>query len=135
MNKVILIGRLTRDPAVIHTQGERPVTVVKFTLSTERKYKKEQESDFIGCVAFGSTAKFINKYFKKGMKMAIVGHIQSSSYKKSTGQKVYTTDVVVDEVEFVERKSASSIDEQSSPKGSSSGIDFINVTDSLPFVN
>lgn len=108
MNKVILIGRLTRDPIVRYSQGENPVAVARFTLAVDRRFKKagdNQEADFIGCVCFGKQAEFVEKYFRQGMKMVAVGRIQTGSYTNNEGQRVYTTDVVVEEIEFGESKS------------------------------
>lgn len=103
MNKAILIGRLTKDPET--RQGE--TTVSKFTLAVNRAYAKTSPStDFISCVAFGKTAEFIDKYIKQGTKIAVEGHIQTGSYTNKEGAKVYTTDVVIDSVEFAESKKA-----------------------------
>ena len=107
MNKAMLIGRLTRDPEVRYSQGENSTAVARFTLAVDRRFKKAgdtQEADFIGCVTFGKQAEFVEKYFKQGMKMVAVGRIQTGSYTNKDGQKVYTTDVVVEEVEFAESK-------------------------------
>ncbi|HBI72895.1 MAG TPA: single-stranded DNA-binding protein [Lachnospiraceae bacterium] len=110
MNKAILMGRLTRDPEVRYSQGENATAVARFTLAVDRRFKRandSQDADFIGCVTFGKTAEFVEKYFRQGMKMAAVGRIQTGSYTNKDGQKVYTTDVVLDEVEFAESKAAS----------------------------
>ena len=106
MNKALLSGRLTRDPEVRYTTGEKPTAVARFTLAVDRRVKKEgeQEADFINCVAFGKTAEFIEKYFSKGMKVAVEGRIQTGSYTNKDGQKVYTTDIAVENVEFCESK-------------------------------
>ena len=109
MNKVILIGRLTRDPDVRYSQGENSLAVARFTIAVDRRVKRdsgEQTADFISCVAFGRTAEFFEKYFKQGSKVAVEGRIQTGSYTNREGQKVYTTDVVVENAEFVESKSA-----------------------------
>ena len=107
MNKVILIGRLTRDPEVRYSQGENSTAIARFTLAVDRRFKRAGETsdaDFIGCVAFGKQAEFVEKYFKQGMKMVAVGRIQTGSYTNKDGQKVYTTDVVAEEIEFAESK-------------------------------
>ena len=107
MNKAMLIGRLTRDPEVRYSQGENSTAVARFTLAVDRRFRRAgdtSEADFIGCVAFGKQAEFVEKYFKQGMKMVAVGRIQTGSYTNKDGQKVYTTDVVVEEVEFAESK-------------------------------
>lgn len=105
MNKVILLGRITRDPEM-RQAGE--TSVVNFSVAVDRRFKKEggQEADFPSCVAFGKTAEFIEKYFFKGMKIALEGRLQTGSYTNKDGKKVYTTDVVVETVEFVESKRA-----------------------------
>ena len=97
MNKVILMGRLTRDPDVRYSNGEQATAVARFTLAVDRRVARrdgEQTADFIGCVAFGRTAEFVEKYFRQGMRMVISGRIQTGSYTNRDGQKVYTTDVV-----------------------------------------
>ena len=108
MNKVILMGRLTRDPEVRYSQGENATAVARFTLAVDRRMRREDAStDFIGCVAFGRNAEFIEKYFRQGTKALITGRIQTGSYTNRDGQKVYTTDVVVEDQEFAESKAAS----------------------------
>ena len=111
MNKVILMGRLTRDPEVRYSQGENATAIARYTLAVDRRYKKnadEQSADFIGCVAFGHNGEFAEKYLRKGTKIAVVGRIQTGSYTNKDGVKVYTTDVVVEEQEFAESKNSSS---------------------------
>lgn len=110
MNKVVLMGRLTRDPEVRYSQNEASTAVARFTLAVDRRFKREgsdQTADFIGCVAFGRQAEFAEKYFHQGTKIAISGRIQTGSYTNKDGQRVYTTDVVVEEQEFAESKAAS----------------------------
>lgn len=109
MNKVILMGRLTRDPDIRCSTGERDMTIARYTLAVDRRYKREGESgaDFISCVAFGRSAEFAEKYFRQGLKVVITGRIQTGSYTNRDGNKVYTTDVVVEEQEFAESKAAS----------------------------
>ena len=108
MNKVILMGRLTRDPDVRWTQGPEQSAVARYTLAVDRRFQKEggATADFIGCVAFGRQAEFAEKYLQQGIKIAITGRIQTGSYTNRDGQKVYTTDVVVEEQEFAESKNA-----------------------------
>ena len=108
MNKVILMGRLTRDPDVRYSQGESASAVARFSLAVDRRFQRngEQTADFINCVAFGRTAEFVEKYLHKGTKIAATGRIQTGSYTNKDGQKVYTTDVVVEECEFAESKNA-----------------------------
>lgn len=114
MNKVILMGRLTRDPEVRYSTGENATAIARYTLAVDRKYKQEgqQNADFIQCIAFGKSAEFAEKYFRKGMKIAITGRIQTGSYTNKEGQKVYTTDVVIEEQEFAESKNASGADRE-----------------------
>ena len=109
MNKVILMGRLTRDPEIRYTQGENQMVIARYTLAVERRYKREGEpsADFINCVAFGKTAEVAEKYFRKGIKIAVTGRIQTGNYTNQDGMKIYTTDVVVEEQEFAESKSSS----------------------------
>lgn len=114
MNKVILVGRLTRDPEIRYPQDNERAAVGRYTLATDRKFKKDNEptADFIPCVVFGRTAEFAEKYFKRGMRVAISGHIRTGSYTNKDGVRVYTTDVVVEEQEFAESKSESSQNRQ-----------------------
>ena len=102
MNKVILMGRLTKDPDIKYTQGDEPMAIARYTLAVDRR--KKNEADFISCVVFGKGAEFAAKYLKKGTKIAVAGHIQTGSYNNKDGVKVYTTDVVVEDQEFAESK-------------------------------
>jgi single-strand DNA-binding protein len=108
MNKVILMGRLTRDPEVRYSQGEQATAIARYTLAVDRRFKRDgdQTADFIGCVAFGKLGEFAEKYLRKGTKVVVTGRIQTGSYTNKDGQKVYTTDVVVEECEFAESKNA-----------------------------
>ena len=110
MNKVILMGRLTRDPDIRYSQGENSTAVARYTLAVDRRFKRDgdQTADFISCVAFGRAAEFAEKYFHQGIKIAVTGRIQTGSYTNRDGVKVYTTDIVVEEQEFAESKNASS---------------------------
>lgn len=127
MNKILLIGRTTKDPDIRYAQSEQPMTIARFNLAVDRRFKKEgeQSADFISCVAFGKTAEFIEKYVFKGTKIAVEGRIQTGSYTNKDGNKVYTTDVVVEQVEFAGAKT----DSKSAAKGSND--DFMNVADEL----
>ena len=109
MNKVILMGRLTRDPDIRTSQSDSATTVARFTIAVDRRFKRDgdQSADFISCVAFGRTADFFERYIKQGTKVCVEGRIQTGSYTNRDGQKVYTTDVVVENVEFAESKNAS----------------------------
>ena len=108
MNKVILMGRLTRDPDVRYSARENSTAVARYTLAVDRRFHRDGDAtaDFIGCVAFGRQAEFAEKYLRQGTKIAITGRIQTGSYTNREGQKVYTTDVVVEEQEFAESKNA-----------------------------
>ena len=108
MNRVILMGRLTRNPEIRYAQGDNSLAVVRFTLAVDRRFKRDNEAtaDFISCVAFGRTAEFFGKYLRQGSKICLEGRIQTGSYVKQDGTKVYTTDVVVDNVEFADSKPA-----------------------------
>lgn len=133
MNKVILIGRLTREPEVRYA-GE--TAVARYSLAVDRKYKKEgeQTADFINCVTFGKNAEFAEKYLKKGTKIAVTGRIQTGSYTNKDNQKVYTTDVIVEEHEFAESK-GSGANEVPTFKPDANGFVSIpdNIEEELPF--
>ena len=109
MNKVILMGRLTRDPEVRYSAGENSMAIARYTLAVDRRFKRDGEStaDFIGCVAFGRQAEFAEKYFRQGIRIVVTGRIQTGSYTNREGNKVYTTDVVVEDQEFAESKAVS----------------------------
>ena len=126
MNKVIIIGRFTRDPEIKYTTGENATATARFSLAVNRRFKNKEgnyDADFINCVAFGKTAEFIEKYFTKGMAIGITGRIQTGSYTNKEGQKVYTTDVVVEETEFVESKN----------KGASDNVPYNNANSNSDF--
>ena len=111
MNKVILMGRLTRDPDVRYSQGESSMAIARYTLAVDRRFSRnneEQSADFINVVAFGKAGEIAEKYFRKGTKVLVTGRIQTGSYTNKEGQKVYTTDVVAEDQEFAESKNASS---------------------------
>ena len=132
MNKVILMGRLTRDPEVRYTQGDNAMAIARYSLAVDRRFKRdgEPDADFINCVAFGKSGEFAEKYLKKGTKVAVVGRIQTGSYTNKDGQKVYTTDVVVEEQEFAESKNSGSSDNnQSAP--ANKNTDFMDIPDGI----
>lgn len=144
MNNVSLVGRLVRDPEVRYGQNES-VSVAKFSLAVERKWKRDGEPtvDFINCTVFGKSAEFTEKYFRKGMRVAITGRIQTGSYKNKDGQTVFTTEIIVESQEIAQSKSesnesssASNAEAGKSPYGSS-GDDFMSIPegaeDELPF--
>ena len=109
MNKVVLMGRLTRDPEVRYSQGENALAIARYTLAVDRRFKRdgEQSADFINCVVFGKSAEFTERYFRQGMRITVCGRIQTGSYTNREGQKVYTTEGVVEEQEFAESKASS----------------------------
>ena len=135
MNKVIIIGRLVADPEIRYTQGNEPIAIARYRLAVDRRFKKEgeQTADFIPCIAFSKLAEFAKNYLKKGTKIAVVGRIQTGNYTNKEGQKVYTTDIVVEECEFAESKAASgTANPQTAPDDEFVPIPD-DITDSLPF--
>lgn len=142
MNKVILMGRLTRDPEVRYSQGENPLCLSRYTLAVDRRGAKndQQTADFINCLAIGKNGEFSEKYLRKGIKIAIEGRIQTGSYTNKDGQKVYTTEVVVESQEFAESKNADSASTSAAPAQAQPTTDaqgFMNIPegieDELPF--
>ena len=139
MNNVILMGRLTRDPEVRYSQGESSTAIARFSLAVDRRFRRdndEQSADFINCGAFGKTAEFLERYGRKGTKFVLEGRIQTGSYTNKDGQRVYTTDVVVENVEFAESKSSSDNNggfvpsDRPSPS-SAAGDGFMNIPDGI----
>lgn len=145
MNKVILMGRLTRDPDIRVTTAENTMTIARYTLAVDRRTRKtdtgEPTADFISCVAFGKAAEFAEKYFHQGMRVLITGRIQTGSYTNKDGQKVYTTDVIIDEQEFADSKAAGQVNStgtEASQADSMPGDGFMNLPvgvedDGIPF--
>ena len=146
MNSVVLMGRLTRDPEVRYSQGERPNCIARYTLAVDRRYRSQNSdqptADYISCLAFGKFAEIAEKYFKQGTKITIRGRIQTGSYTNREGRKVYTTEVVVEEQEFAESKSASDNYAASHPRteapapsmpnpGAASTDGFMNIPDGI----
>ena len=143
MNKVILMGRLTRDPEVRYSQGgENSLAIARYTLAVDRRFKRngdDQTADFIGCVAFGRNAEFAEKYFRHGLKVVVTGRIQTGSYTNKDGVKVYTTEVIVEEQEFAESRAEAeanraSFQRQSAPSPAPSadaGDGFMNIPDGI----
>lgn len=130
MNKVILTGRLVADPEVRYSQGDNATCIARYRMAVDRRFKRDgdAEADFINCVAFGKVAEFAEKYFRKGIKIAVTGRIQTGSYTDKDGKKVYTTDVVIEEQEFCESKGTS---QQNAPAQQTDSDGFMNVPDSL----
>ncbi len=140
MNKVILMGRLTRDPEVRYSQGENATAVARYTLAVDRRFSRnndEQTADFINCVAFGRSGEFAEKYLHKGTKIAVTGRIQTGSYTNKDGVRVYTTDVVVEDQEFAESKNASAANsvyapaERNDSAPMAAGDGFMNIPDGI----
>ena len=139
MNKVILMGRLTRDAEVRYSQGDASTGVARFSLAVDRRFKREndeQSADFISCVAFGKTAEFMERFGRKGTKFLLEGRIQTGSYTNRDGQRVYTTDVVAENIEFAESKASSASNggyvpaDRPSPSGAA-GDGFMNIPDGI----
>ena len=143
MNRVILMGRLTRDPNISYSQSGDNMAIARFTLAVDRRGRRQdgadqQNADFIGCVCFGRQAEFAEKYLRQGTKVAVTGRIQTGSYTNKDGQKVYTTDVVLDDIEFAESKNAQggadgnySYQAPSRPAPSAAGDGFMNIPDGI----
>ena len=140
MNKVILMGRLTRDPEVRYSQGDNATAVARYTLAVDRRFNRnndDQTADFINCVAFGKSGEFAEKYLHKGTKIAITGRIQTGSYTNKDGVKVYTTDVVVEDHEFAESKNSAGSADNSGfapagrPAPAADGDGFMNIPDGI----
>ncbi|MBQ8596151.1 MAG: single-stranded DNA-binding protein [Lachnospiraceae bacterium] len=140
MNKVILMGRLTRDPEVRYSQGDNAMAIARYTLAVDRRFNRngdEGSADFIGCVAFGRAGEFAEKYFRKGTKVLVTGRIQTGSYTNRDGVKVYTTDVVVEDQEFAESKNSNAgndggyVSNNRAPEPSGAGDGFMNIPDGI----
>ena len=143
MNKVILMGRLTRDPEIRYSSGENALVIARYTLAVDRRFHKDNEAsaDFIGCVAFGKGGEFAEKYLRQGTKIVVTGKIQTGSYTNKDGQRVYTTDIVAEDQEFAESKNAESgnaggYNTQPAPAPQSGNDGFMPAGDDseLPFV-
>lgn len=131
MNKVILMGRLTRDPDVKYANtGDKPMAIARYTLAVDRRFSRdsEQNADFIRCVAFGKNGEFAEKYFKQGIKIVIDGRIQTGSYQNKDGKTVYTTDVIVENQEFAESKKT-----ETTPESNNDGFVSSANDSNLPF--
>lgn len=137
MNKVILMGRLTRDPEIRRSQGENAMTIASFSLAVDRANRKkesnEQTADFINCVALGKNGEFAERYLHKGTKVVVEGHIQTGSYTNKDGKKVYTTDVYIERIEFAESKSSSESNSQNVQNASTAAPNdgFMNIPDNV----
>lgn len=138
MNKVILMGNLTRDPEIRYSQAENPMAIGRFSIAVNRRFKKEgeEDADFFNCTCFGKQAEFLEKYFRQGSRICLVGRIQNNNYTNKNGEKVYSVQVLVDELEFAEKKGQSGGDNQNSQSnfessGQSADDDFMNIPDGI----
>lgn len=134
MNKVILMGRLTRNAQTRYTEGAESMAISRFTLAVDRRTQRDQEgqsADFISCVAFGKTGQFFEKYGQQGTKFAIEGRIQTGSYTNKDGHKVYTTDVVIETAEFAESKAAAGENQQRPQPAPDNGDGFMTIPDGI----
>ena len=130
MNKAIIMGRFTKDPEVRYTQSNEPIAIARFTLAADRR-GTDAGADFISCTAFRNTAEFIEKYFHKGSKALIEGHIQTGSYTDKDNKKVYTTEVIVESIEFCEKAENSGTAAAPKEKPSPVGEGFMEVPDDV----
>lgn len=130
MNKVIIMGRLTRDPEIRVSQGSEPISIARYTLAVDRRgsKKEEQAADFISCVAFRGSAEFAEKYFHQGQRVLVSGRLQTGSYTNKDGQKVYTTDVIVEEQEFADSKNSGA---GQTPQSEATSDGFMNIPDGV----
>ena len=137
MNKFIGMGRLTRDPEVRYSQGEKSTAIASFSIAVNRKFKRENEADvdFFNCTAFGKQAEFVEKYLKQGTKVVLAGRVQNNNYTTKEGQKVYSVQIMVEEIEFAESKAASEGSGTNTPSFNPNGVTdangFMNIPESL----
>ncbi len=139
MNKVILMGRLTRDPEVRYSQGNEPIAIARYTLAVDRRFKRnsdENSADFIGCVAFGKAGELAEKYFRKGIRVLVTGRIQTGSYTNREGIKIYTTDIIAEDQEFAESKNKGAQRENQAPASGDfrpAENNYMDIPDGLDF--
>ena len=141
MNKVILMGNLTRDPEIRYSQGENSLAIARFTLAVNRRFTRQGETDvdFFNCTAFGRQAEFVERYFKQGSRMLLTGRVQNDNYTNKNGEKVYSVQIIAEEIEFAERKSAADQntanfggnDAPAPAPASNAGDDFMNIPDGI----
>lgn len=141
MNKVILMGNLTRDPEIRYSQGENSLAIARFSIAVNRRFARQgdTDTDFFNCTAFGKQAEFVEKYFRKGSRMLLTGRVQNDNYTNSNGEKVYSVQIIAEEIEFAERKSTA--DANAATQGSNFGAtpqpnaaandDFMNIPDGI----
>ncbi len=138
MNKVMLLGNLTRDPEIRYSQGDNSLAIARFSLAINRRFKRqgEPDADFFNCTAFGKQAEFVEKYFKRGSRMMMSGRIQNDNYTNKNGEKVYSVQIIAEEIEFAERKNSADGFTNAAPAGApdpsmASGDDFMNIPDGI----
>ena len=133
MNKVIFMGRFTRDPEVRYSQGANPTAITRFTLAVNRRFKRdgEPEADFFNCTAFGKQAEFIERYMRKAVKVVVSGRIENDNYTNKEGQMVYSVKVMIEEIEFAESKAAGGNQGNSGYSNMGPGDGFMNIPDGL----
>ena len=133
MNKIILMGRLTRDPDIRVTQTTNPVTIAKFSIAVDRRFTKgeEKETDFFNVTAFGKLAEFCDRYLKQGTKILMTGRVQNDNYTKQTGEKVYSVGIIAEEIEFAESKSAQSNQSQAQAEPQTDADGFMSIPDNI----
>ena len=131
MNKIVLMGRLTKDPEVRYSQGQNSTAVASFSLAVNRKFKREGEpdADFFNCTSFGKQAEFVEKHLKKGTKIVIIGRVQNNNYTKQNGEKVYSVQVMVEEIVFAESKGSEAGTQQQGTPADNNG--FMNIPDGM----
>jgi single-strand DNA-binding protein len=138
MNKIILLGRLTREPEVRYSQGEKSTAIASFSVAVNRKFKREgePEADFFNCTAFGKLGEFVEKYLRQGSKILLSGHIQNNNYTNKEGQKVYSVQVIAGEIEFAESKKQDESNKSEGPVVTKDGFDNIpeGIEEELPFM-
>lgn len=134
MNKIILLGNLTRDPEIRYTQGENPLAVARFSMAINRKFARQGDTDvdYFNCTAFGKQAEFVEKYFHKGSRMLLTGRVQNDNYTNNNGEKVYSIQVIAEEIEFAERKNrATDHGSNGFSDHSAASKDFMNISDGI----
>lgn len=143
MNKVILMGNLTRDPEIRYSQGENSLAIARFSIAVNRRFARQgdTDTDFFNCTAFGRQAEFVEKYFRKGSRMLLTGRVQNDNYTNSNGEKVYSVQIIAEEIEFAERKSTADANAAAAQSGNFGGSapepnaaandDFMNIPDGI----
>ena len=142
MNKVILMGNLTRDPEIRYSQGENSLAIARFSIAVNRRFSRQgdTDTDFFNCTAFGKQAEFVEKYFKQGSRMLLTGRVQSDNYTNKNGERVYSVQIMADEIEFAERKSTADANASRGASNFGGGApepamaaddDFMNIPDGI----